>query len=213
MHPFEEKDSWISVEVCPACGNIANLSLGMLSVKRYSHGDETVEVPGGGIQVLRCKNCALVFKDRLPSPQFLADIFTRQAGNVWTDGYSFRSEKIFESLIGGNTVDVLDIGTSNGGLLRELEGEGRRSALDVVAHPGLEDHLRGEFIRGLSDSEELTWSGQPYDIVTMFDVAEHLYRPDLAFANLQRLVKPKGFVVIETGNVDSVWLPRYGVRH
>jgi hypothetical protein len=134
MHPFEVKDSWISVEVCPACGNIDNLSLRMLSIKSYSHGDETVEVPEGGILVLQCKNCTLAYKDRLPSPQFLTDIFTRQAGNVWQDNYSFRSEKkIFENLFGGSTVDVLDIGAANGGLLRELEGEGRRSALDTVS--------------------------------------------------------------------------------
>jgi hypothetical protein len=46
--------------------------------------------------------------------------------------------------------------------------------------------------------------------VTCFDVLEHLYAPQLAFRNLRQLVRDDGFVIIETGNVDSEWPVRYG---
>lgn len=54
----------------------------------------------------------------------------------------------------------------------------------------------------------MTWSHEPYDIVTLFDVLEHLYRPQLAFANLRTLVKQGGLVLIETGCAENFW-PRY----
>jgi hypothetical protein len=90
--------------------------------------------------------------------------------------------------------------------------QGRRSALDVARYPGLERSLSGEFIKGFLDSPSLAWSGQAYDVVTAFDVLEHLNRPFDAFANLRALVKPGGLVLIETGNADSAWPARYGLR-
>src|SRR5215216_1910198 len=87
---------------------------------------------------------------------------------------------------------------------------GRRSALDVVMHPGVDQWICREFIHGLADSGDLSWSGKPYDIVTMFDIAEHLYDPNQTFSNLKRLVKLDGFVVVETGNLDSFWPRKFG---
>jgi hypothetical protein len=47
----------------------------------------------------------------------------------------------------------------------------------------------------------------------MLDVAEHLYKPDQAFANLRQFIKPGGFIVVETGDVESSWVKRFGVGH
>jgi hypothetical protein len=50
----------------------------------------------------------------------------------------------------------------------------------------------------------LNWSGRPYDVVTAFDVLEHIYAPSVAMANLRALTKSGGIVIIETGDTDSV---------
>lgn len=150
----------------------------------------------------------------MPSPGFLAEVFARQAGKMWAGGYGFAEEtQEIARLMGDDSFDVLDVGASNGGLLKALDGgSGRRSALDVVMHPGLDRWVRGEFIRGLADESNLSWSEKPYDVVTMFDVAEHLYRPNQAFANLRRLVRPGGVVMVETGDVCSTWPQRHGAH-
>jgi SAM-dependent methyltransferase len=85
--------------------------------------------------------------------------------------------------------------------------------LDVVQHPGCAEQISGEFIHGLIDSPQLNWSGRPYDIVTLFDVLEHLYAPQVAFRNLRELVRDNGLVVIETGNAASAWPQRRGAHH
>jgi len=45
-----------------------------------------------------------------------------------------------------------------------------------------ERKVSGEYISGFVDSEDLLLSGEPYDVVTMFDVLEHLYSPELALS-------------------------------
>lgn len=212
--PYCKAESrWLLVEACPVCGNSGEARSANLHLDKYRHGDEVIPLPWRGVRLVQCGNCGLAFKDVVPSPGFLAEVFTRQAGKMWAGVYDFAEEaRVVEDLIGDRPFDVLDIGASNGGLLAALQGEGRRSALDVVMHPGLERWLHGEFVRGLVDNENLVWSEKPYDVVTMFDVAEHLYRPNQTFVNLQRLVKPGGFVIAETGDLRSTWPQRFGTH-
>lgn len=205
---------WIAVSSCPACGKEGSSPLGKLAIEEYRFGDESIPLPQEGIEISQCLDCGLVFKNTLPSPKFLAEVFRRQKGKVWAGGYDFSEEaELIRGLVGASSFDLLDIGASNGGLLKAFsESEGRRSALDVISHPGLEAWIRGEFISGLAESKDLSWSGEPYDVVGMFDIAEHLYDPEQAFSNLRFLVKRGGFVVAETGDVQSYWPQKFGVH-
>jgi 2-polyprenyl-3-methyl-5-hydroxy-6-metoxy-1,4-benzoquinol methylase len=46
-----------------------------------------------------------------------------------------------------------------------------------------------------------------FDVITMWDIIEHLDRPDLALRNVRRMLGPGGLVVISTGDYAS-WLRR-----
>lgn len=209
-----ESAAWIGVEHCPACGSKNNPCIGKLALEEYRFGDEQIALPPEGIRISRCYECGLVFKDTLPSMSFLSTVFTRQAGKVWAGDYDFSDEAaLIPNLASNEKFDLLDVGPSNGGLLKALsDSSGSRSALDVVEHPGLAQWIRGEFIHGLVESDELSWDGQSYDVVGMFDILEHLYNPARAFSNLRALVKPGGFLVAETGNVQSYWPKKFGTH-
>jgi SAM-dependent methyltransferase len=184
-----------------------------MQLREYRHGDAVIPMPEREIRIIECGECGLMYKDTLPSPGFLAEVFLGQKGKMWNNGYDFAREvEVIQSLVRTEEYDTLDLGASNGDLLRALRSDGRRSALDIVRYPGLSGALRGEYINGLMDSENLHWSGAPYDIVTAFDVLEHLYSPEVAFANLRRFTKPGGFVVAETGDTASFWPERFGVQ-
>jgi len=43
-----------------------------------------------------------------------------------------------------------------------------------------------------------------FDVVTLWDTIEHLNRPDLALANIRRLLGPRGVLVFSTGDYDSL---------
>jgi SAM-dependent methyltransferase len=95
---------------------------------------------------------------------------------------------------------MLDIGASNGDLLRALTPYvSRRSAFDAVRFPACEAAVSGEYIIGAFEDEP-HWSEQPYDLVTAFDVFEHFLQPREAIQNVLSFVKPGGYLVIETGN-------------
>lgn len=201
---------WLKVEACPACGSVGQSYRKPLLRDSYSFVGDEIAFPIVGIYIARCKTCNLVYKTAIPSPSLLVEMFSRHSQELWNESYDFVPEvqaitKLFPNL----AFDLLDIGASDGGLLKACtQISGRRSGLDVVKYPGLDNWLRGEFIEGLIENVDLKWSGKPYDVVTVFDVLEHLYQPQVAFKNLATLVKSGGYVVIETGNVES-FIPKW----
>lgn len=206
--------NWQTVETCPACLSDRSQDAGHIAATRYGFGNERIALPEGGIALSRCRECDLVYKRIVPKPAFLAEVFTRQAGKVWSESRDCSRElaPVLRAL-GRNSFDLLDVGPGNGDLLRAAAPyPGRRSAIDVVAHPGVEQWIRGELILTLLDDDSIQWEGKPYDVVTLFHVLEHLYAPARAFENMNRLLKPGGYVVIETGDVTSLW-PRWFGPH
>ena len=210
------RPGWSIVSVCPACGDPARHSRGEIAERHYVFGAERVPTPKSGIQIYACARCTLVYKSPVPDPAFLAGLFERQMGTKWMTPQDYAPEVAeLRARTGRDDFDLLDVGAAGGELLGACAAakvRGRRSALDVASYPGLAATLNGEFIAGFIDDPSLHWSGEPYDVVTVFDVMEHLYRPFVAFANLRALVRPGGLVLIETGDVTSAWPARFGPR-
>ncbi len=206
---------WLCVERCPICDSSPSCHDALLD-SGYVFGDEHIEFPRGGIDLASCDLCGLYYKTRVPSPDSLSRVMERQAGKKWMEPYDFQGEiEQLKDTMGDPSADLLDIGCGSGRLLEAWSqyGSGRRSALDVVQHPGCSGHIDGEFIRGLIDGERLEWSEDPYDVITMFDVLEHLYAPRFAFEHLRELARDNALVIIETGNVESTWPARHGANH
>jgi 2-polyprenyl-3-methyl-5-hydroxy-6-metoxy-1,4-benzoquinol methylase len=212
---INKKLQWKSNRECPSCGCEEGISYGKLSATSYKFGDKDIRLPDKGISLIRCNNCSLIYKTKVPSLFYLTHIFANQAHKEWDDKYNFISEKrLFQNLVKKKSFDLLDVGPSNGSLLKTCcELGGRRSGLDVTKHADLDEYLSGEFIHGLIDDLDLTWSNKPYEIVALFDVLEHSYKPYQAFRNLYNLVKDNGYVVIETGDAGSFWPRKYGISN
>lgn len=207
---------WTEVRRCPACAWPRGRVRGAIPERYYMFGGERIVLPGGEIQVYECGRCGLIFKSPLPGDALLAGVFARHAQAKWVVAHDYGPElRRLRNLARGEAFDLLDIGAADGSWLHacaRLGAGGRRSALDVVRYPGLEQQVTGEFIHGEVDDPDPEWSGDPYDVVTAFDVLEHLHRPDVAFANLGAMVRPGGWLWLETGCVDSYWPSRFGVE-
>lgn len=214
--PQEVQAQWAGVAHCPACGSNEGTSCGTLPDRYYVFGGERVALPDSGITIAGCGACGLIYKSTVPTPTFLAGVFERQTGAKWVGTHDFSAEaRILQCLTGKMVFDLLDVGAADGALLKacaESGVQGRRSALDVMRYPGIEAHLAGEFIEGFLDTPSLAWRRDPYDVVTLFDVLEHLYEPRLAFENLRALVRDGGLVFIETGNTENFWPRRFGIN-
>lgn len=194
-------------DVCPLCGSDGQ-EVGSLGGDHYEFGTLRIAYPPEGSPVLaRCPACALVFKQSVPQPDDLSRVFEQAAASVWqSHGYRYPNERraILAALPPGRSIDVLDVGSSDGGMLRAFDGlGGRRSGLDVVPNPRCQEAIRGEYILGMLDGP-LAWSGQPYDAVLAFDVLEHVYDARAALEHLAAFVRPGGVLLAQTGDAASV---------
>jgi SAM-dependent methyltransferase len=205
--------AWVSITVCPVCGAEESIDRGLLGGQHYVFASIEIPYPKAGIHLRECENCGIVFKNVVPNRQFLRRVLSSNYQDIWTKSPRFCAERTaIQHYIKSKDIDVLDIGAGSGGFLLSLRGvSGRKSVLDVVEFPAALPVVKGEYIRAMLDDTAIEWSRQAYDVVTMFDVAEHLYAPQIAFENLRAFLKDGGIVMIETGDIRSAWPNRYGM--
>lgn len=210
---------YVRRKICPQCHvkiPPADAQPKTLYAKNYSFGGYSIPAHGTErTNILVCPECGLAFKDHVPSPESLSRLFAASIGKAWGTYYDYSDElKLAKSLCGHAEAAVLDIGSSSGDLPRKFAEFYRHvSALDVVPNPACSTHLTGEYILGLLDDVQLNWSAKPFDLVTVFDVMEHLYDVRQGMANLNRLLNIGGFAIIETGDAESLFPRRYGVEN
>lgn len=104
---------------------------------------------------------------------------------------------------------VADFGTGNGALASALATElgeaGEVTGLDFFDQPP-----SGISPAGYASFGSLAASTKTYDLVTCFHVLEHDDDPRRLIAQVVKLAKPGGIVVIEVPNVDCVWNGWFG---
>ncbi len=117
-------------------------------------------------------------------------------------------------------LDVLDVGSGNGGVAAALaNGRGFRvHALDVVPNPHLLDLRRrlGLPIRAVVGSgHDLPFAGSRFDVILLLDMLEHVARPADLAREVMRVLRPGGVCMITTlARVKYLVArdPHYGIR-
>jgi len=164
-----------------------------------------------GRQVVRCRSCGLVFYDPQPSPaqaaalysvDYLEDEYPQALAHERVQLAHRRLARI-ERMTGVGS--LLDVGCGRGDFLIAARERGwtvagldrspaaaRMSAAAAV--PVFEGELTGPRPPGL----------EPVDVVTLWDVLEHLTDPVAALAALPRWLRSGGLLIVETQNVRSV---------
>jgi len=218
--------SYVDVEIqkvshCPLCGSTEAASSAelpqVIPVSRFS---VRYQFPDGeSPRLLICDNCLLVYKN------FHLDNNTEsKMYNLWLkdSGYRWRVSKDeldvqrqlsidiierFKSITGRPPVSMIDIGAGEGGYLDYLPSY-ERFSVDVNPASVEQNSQRGiESI--LSDICSESWAPtQTFDLVTCFDVLEHLREPEFGIRNISNLLAPGGVFIAETGDIGS-FVPKY----
>ena len=170
--------------------------------------------------ILQCRNCGLVYAK--PRSTFAHDESSENFSKNYSEDY-YR-----DGIYADYLADRDAIQRNAPRVLSELEQmvKGRR-LLDVGCATGFfldAARSRGWSVRGLEVSEfasnyarrelklpvdtasivSLPAGSSQFDVVTLWDTIEHLDRPDLALANIRRLLGPRGVLVFSTGDYDSL---------
>ncbi len=107
-------------------------------------------------------------------------------------------------------VALLDIGCFNGFFVRKLLNSGydaigidfNNKALNFgKSNYGLEDRISNKTLK------QLLSEGSQFDVVTMFEVIEHLEDFPLVLSDAHKLLKPGGLLILSTPNSRMFWRP------
>lgn len=169
-----------------------------------------------GYELVQCRDCGLLFVANPPDPQALQKLYSFEAGyhtELAADDWAARHHRA-EARRNLATLQrhvrqgrLLDIGCSTGLFL-----EGARDAgFDAIGIEYSPDSARVAQAKGLDVAVgALTadrYAEASFDIITLWDVIEHLPDPQATLAVAVRMLKPGGLLVAKTPNCDG-WYPR-----
>ena len=102
---------------------------------------------------------------------------------------------------------ILDLGCAEGGFLEICQEKGIDVyGVDISAYAlkKAKKRVKGELIRLDLENEKLPWPDGFFDVVTVFDLLEHLRSSNLLFSETQRVLKRGGLFFATTPNADFI---------
>jgi 2-polyprenyl-3-methyl-5-hydroxy-6-metoxy-1,4-benzoquinol methylase len=169
--------------------------------------------------IVECASCGLIFNAVMPSEEELASIYTEeyyQSKDSLKYGYTdYRADRSnivktsrkrlreIEKLKTGGT--LLDVGCAFGFFL-EVARERGWSVSGVEISQYAAHHAATELQLDVvhDDAETWTYPERSYDVITMWDLIEHLRDPAGTLRKLSRALKEDGILVLSTPDVESL---------
>lgn len=170
-----------------------------------------------GFAIVQCNNCNFVYVNpRLPDDR-LATIYQHNYFHNRDYGYTdYEQEKRLriknfekwltdaEAFLPSNKIlHSLDVGCAAGYCLDAMKTRGWQVEgleLDEEVFEQLQQEGHRVYKRNIENFD----AANPYTLITLFDVIEHIPEPDKAFARLHDLLEEDGIVVMVTPNYNSL---------
>ena len=205
------------VERCQLCGS----------------GERSVKFHDGRYRVLTCGGCGLVYVSPRLQGQALLDVYDDgywKSANPKQRGYAdyAREAELYLKTFTRRMrlvrrhlpprARILDVGCAAGYFLRVAQREGHD-----VHGVEMSAAIAGEAVRALGEQrvhvgtldDAITAKGHApasFDLVTLWDVVEHVPEPQPLLRTIRGLLKPGGRLLLETQNVASRWARLLGRR-
>lgn len=174
---------------------------------------------GQHAQIVQCRHCGLVYANPRWPEEVVLDAYSavedltyvkERAGREATFAHHLRR---IEKIIGpADGRALLDVGAYVGVFVETAVAAGWQAmGVEPSAWAAAEAGRRGlNVVRGTLHSPELR--GRCFDVVTMWDVIEHLPEPAAELEKVAGLLSPGGWVVVHTMNIDALLARLMGAR-
>ena len=200
---------------CPLCGS----------------QDNVIYIPFPEIPVIRCCKCGFTYSNKVLSGQDLVSYYENNFGSKRHMQGQLVNSRVNSWVITRllkiqDISNVLDIGTGYGFLLEELRKRFKLNATGVEL--SRQEAAYAKSMLGLnvinSSLSELGLDKGCYDLVTSFEVIEHVPDPVEFIREMTQYVRPNGYLLIMTDNFDSrmakflgagfpKWIPHTHISH
>ncbi|MEA3489018.1 MAG: class I SAM-dependent methyltransferase [Candidatus Omnitrophota bacterium] len=167
---------------------------------------DTGFVPG---QLLRCPECHLGMRCPAPSDGELkninnfSDLEKYNYGCTGHNAQQMARKLLIKQFSPDADISVLDIGCFKGDFLASLPGKWKRFGIEPNESMG-EIFAEGNIkVIGSHLEDNYSLWKEYFDVITMFDVFEHLSNPGAGIRNALELLKAGGVLILCTGNMDA----------
>jgi len=199
--PLELGSSLDDLNLCPICKS---------TLTRWR-----VSLLLGRFRLSQCTNCQLVFQNPPKEvPGLYSDgYFGVEEDQAATTSFDELKRWSFERMMRGIIQKpkiaaggrVLDVGCGRGALLDVLSAKGFDAHGVELGEQNWEIASRRHPNRvRYGTLERARFRGNFFDLVTIFDVIEHMSDPMRTLKEVRRVLKPKGFVYLLTPNIHSI---------
>ena len=216
-----ELPAYVAVR-CPLCGADDyhvrfEDRLAGVSVDPQRHYTSTSSAYGEHGRIVECRSCDLVYMNPRPHHQSVQDNYSAVEDTRYLDEEQGRVETFTESLEhvaqfvpSGR---MLDVGCHVGTFLTIAEAAGFQVAgvePSTWASEIARGRIAGPVHRGAVEDAPLPEGG--YDVITLWDVIEHLPDPALDLRSIHASLRPGGIFAVSTMDVDSLFARVLGRR-
>jgi SAM-dependent methyltransferase len=202
---------------CPVCGSIRQSP-------RYELTDLAYDTPGM-FRFVTCDDCGQLYQSPRPTQAAIGRYYpaayqpfgkaiedaTSNAFVRWLRHRQLRTRCVQVSRLRGAGA-LLDVGCSTGLFLNEMRRYGQWRLAGIEIDPNAAAYAADRF--GLDvfcgPVEAAPWPPRSFDVVTLWDVLEHLPDPRGALRRLGDLLAEGGLLIASVPNLDSVDAGRFG---
>jgi SAM-dependent methyltransferase len=187
-------------QLCPVCGQ-GGAQVWLRATDRL-HGAEDEYT------LVRCPACSLVWLSNPPKPSEMHLHFTDAYHKLISNGgqkspQRWRERKAALTLHKRSGA-LLDLGCSSGSFLESLKGEGwKLHGIEMSSDCAKIAEAKSSAQVFAGDILEAPFRRESFDVITCFDVLEHLYEPRRVIAKVGEWLKPGGIFYVLVPNIDS----------
>ena len=194
-----------SLRSCPICGSTIVAS--HLSAPDRFHFRK---VP---YELIRCSDCSLVWQKNPPPPHEIGQHYGKDyhraittAGDSSPQRWALQNRTIAKFKAGGR---LLDLGCSAGAFLSTMKSDAwQLNGIEISAHEAQRAEVRTGAKVFVGDIFDAPFEDKSFDVITCFDVLEHLYEPKRVIDKVSSWLKPGGIYYVAVPNIDS-WESRF----
>jgi SAM-dependent methyltransferase len=188
---------------CPSCGSEKFYDRGIIPSASEFAG-QALDTPLEGGSLYDCQNCALCYRSILHEPAFYDALYAQAKSMIWEAKIAREDQLLVSKTLQhfSKVGDVLDIGCGSGALLDMLPISFRRYGIEIGMEARELAASKGIKLVGNSFNE-LVKLNINFDVVLACDLIEHCTDPLKFVKDSINLLKPKGLLIISTGNADA----------